>query len=173
MATEQNRCVEMQRLLGGISLKIAFQQAGTQRLVGNVSTGIFHPIVPAKFRKDIFLHLHNISHRGRFASWCLVSFRFVWRGLSNDITNWARSCLHCQQGKIHCHIRLLLQPIPIPQQWFAHLHINLVGPLLYSNSCNNIFTITERTSKWMKAIPFSDFRCGVGTCFVFFLDNPF
>jgi hypothetical protein len=41
MVTEENRCAETHRLLGGSSLKLAFQQAGTQRLVGNVSTVVF------------------------------------------------------------------------------------------------------------------------------------
>ncbi len=85
------------------------------------STGVFYPIVPAKFKKDIFLHLHNIS--GRLTSWHLVSSRFVWYRLSNDIDTWARSCLLCQQGKIKRYTHLLTQPIPIPQQGFAHLHI--------------------------------------------------
>ncbi len=60
MAAERNRCAETQRLLGGSYLLLAFRQAGTQRLPGDVSTGIFRPIVPKKFRKDIFLHFHNI-----------------------------------------------------------------------------------------------------------------
>jgi hypothetical protein len=41
-------------LLGGSSLKIAFQQAGAQRLVGDVSTGVFRPVVTEKFSKDVF-----------------------------------------------------------------------------------------------------------------------
>ncbi len=53
MAAEQNRCPEMQRLLGGTSLKLAFRQTGAQRLAGDISTGTFRPIVPLKFRKDI------------------------------------------------------------------------------------------------------------------------
>ncbi len=80
MAAEQNSCAETQRLLGGTSLKLAFRQAGAHRLAGDVSTGVFHPIVPQKFRRDIFLNLHNISHPGRLASRRLVSSRFVWRG---------------------------------------------------------------------------------------------
>jgi hypothetical protein len=87
MAAEQNRSAETQHLLGGSSLKLAFRQAGAQRLVGNVSTEVFHPIVPAKFQKDIFLHLHSISHPERLASWCLVSSRFVWLGLTDDATS--------------------------------------------------------------------------------------
>jgi hypothetical protein len=31
-----------------------------------------------------------------------------------------------------------------------------VGPLQYSNNFNYIFTIIDRTSKWMEAIPLSD-----------------
>jgi hypothetical protein len=45
--------------------------------------------------------------------------------------------------------------IPIPQRRFSHLHVNLVGPLQYSNNFNYIFTIIDRTSKWMEAIPLS------------------
>jgi hypothetical protein len=67
MAAEQNSCAETQRLLDGTSLKLAFRQAGAHRLAGDVS-GVFHPIVPQKFRRDIFLNLHNISHPGRLAS---------------------------------------------------------------------------------------------------------
>jgi hypothetical protein len=55
MAAEQNRCPETQRLLGGTNLKLAFRQTGAQRLAGDVSTGNFCPIVPLKFRKNIFL----------------------------------------------------------------------------------------------------------------------
>ncbi len=46
MTAEQNHFAEMQHLLGSSSLKLAFPQTGTQRLAGDVSTGVFHPIVP-------------------------------------------------------------------------------------------------------------------------------
>jgi hypothetical protein len=79
----------------------------------------------------------------------------VWRGLSSDVTAWARGCLACQRGKIHCHTRLVPFLIPILQRRFSHLHVDLVGPLQYSNNFNNIFTIIDRTSKWMEVIPLS------------------
>ncbi len=44
LAAEQNHCAETQHL-----------QAGVQRLVRDVSTSVFRPIVPEKFRKDINL----------------------------------------------------------------------------------------------------------------------
>ncbi len=80
----------------------------------------------------------------------------MWRGLSSDVAPWARGCLACQQGKIHRPKRLALQPIPIPQRRFSHLHVDLVGPLQYSNNFNYIFTIVDLTSQWMEAIPLSE-----------------
>ncbi len=80
----------------------------------------------------------------------------MWRGLSSDVTAWARGCLACQWGKIHRHTRLVPLPIPIPQGRFSHLHVDLVGPLQYSNNFNYIFTIIDRTSKSMEAIPLSE-----------------
>jgi hypothetical protein len=39
---------------------------------------------------------------------------------------------------------------------FSHLHVDLVGPLQYRNSFDYIFTIIDRMSKWMEAIPLSE-----------------
>jgi hypothetical protein len=64
--------------------------------------------------------------------------------------------LACQRGKIHRHTGLVPLPIPIPQWRFSHLHVDLVCPLQWSNNFNYIFTIIDRTSKWMEAIPFSE-----------------
>ncbi len=41
MVAEQNRWPEMQRLLGGSYLTIAFRQVGAQRLIGDVSMSVF------------------------------------------------------------------------------------------------------------------------------------
>jgi hypothetical protein len=86
MAAKQNHCPETQRLLGGTSLKLAFRQTGAQRLAGDVSTGNFRPIVPLKFGKSIFYHFHNVAHPRRLTFRCIISSRFVWCGLSSDVT---------------------------------------------------------------------------------------
>jgi hypothetical protein len=49
MAAEQNICAETQRLLGKTSLKLAFCQTCAHRLAGDVSKGVFRPIVPQEF----------------------------------------------------------------------------------------------------------------------------
>jgi hypothetical protein len=115
MAAEQHCCLEMQQLLGGTSLKLAFRQTGAQHLAGDVSTSTFRPMVPLKFRKAFFDNFHNVAHPGRLASRRIISSGFVWRGLSSNISAWARGCLACQRGKIsQRHTRQAPQPIPIP-----------------------------------------------------------
>ncbi len=131
MAAEQNRCPETQRLLGSTSLKLAFCQTGPQCLAGDVSTGNFHPIVPLTFRKSIFDHFHNIAHPRRLTSRHVISSRFVWRSLSSDVTAWARGCLACLWGKIHCHTRLVSLPIPIPQRLWWDLYSTVIIVIIF------------------------------------------
>jgi hypothetical protein len=92
MAAEQKR-MGRQHLIAGSSHKIAFQHFNRN----------FWPLCHSEIHKRNFLQLHNISYPGRLTSRHLVSSRFVWRKPSNDITNWVRSCLHCQQGKTPPH----------------------------------------------------------------------
>ncbi|OBQ31888.1 MAG: hypothetical protein AN484_28510, partial [Aphanizomenon flos-aquae WA102] len=44
-------------------------------------------------------------------------------------------------------------PIAVPRRRFSHIHVDLVGPLTPSNGNMYIFTIIDRTSRWMEAIP--------------------
>jgi hypothetical protein len=98
----------------------------------------------------------------------------VWRGLSSDVTAWACGCLACQRGKIHCHTCLAPQPIPIPQRRFSHLHVDLVGPLQYSNNFYYSFTIIDRTSKMDGSCSsFRNVRGGMYKSFNFYLDFTF
>jgi Integrase zinc binding domain/Integrase core domain len=122
-------------------------------LYGDVSTGCFRPLVPLDYRRTIFDSLHCGSHPGVRATRRLVSSRFVWASLSKAVTTWARECLDCQHAKTHRHMDLRPAAIPVPCRHFAHLHIDLVGPLPLSRGCQYLFTIIDRTTRWPEAIP--------------------
>jgi hypothetical protein len=157
MATEQATCPVTQRLIaGGSSLKIEFQDIPGHRLAGDSSRGLWRPLVPPKHRQAVFPHFHGIAHPGRLATCRLISSRFVWPGLSKDVTAWARECTACQRSKIHRHFQVRQKRIPVPQRRFAHIHIDLVGPLNPSNGFNHILTVIDRTSCWMEAIPLAN-----------------
>jgi transposase InsO family protein len=117
---------------------------------------VWRPLVPPKHRQAVFQHLHGIAHPGRLATRRLISSRFVWPGLSKDVTAWARECAACQQSKIHRHFQVCPKSIPDPQRRFAHIHIDLVTPLTPSNGFNHILTVIDRTSRWTEAIPLAN-----------------
>jgi hypothetical protein len=135
MAAEQHRCPETQRLLGGTSLKIAFRQTGAQCLDGDVSTSTFRPIVPSDSEK-VFLIISTMLFTPLGLP-LVVLFHPSLCGTDFPATSPpGPASLACQRGKIHRHKRLAPQPISIPQQRFSHRHVDLVGPLQYSNTFN-------------------------------------
>jgi hypothetical protein len=61
-------------------------------LPGDMSTGVWRPLVLPKHRRAVFHHIHNFAHPGRLAIHRLVYSRFVWPSLSKDVTAWVREC---------------------------------------------------------------------------------
>ncbi len=137
------------------SLSVVSQVVEGVEILGDVSTGVFRLLVPPAFREQVFLHLHNISHPGIRASRRLVCRSFCKSHMSQDVSAWASSCLSCQKSKVHRHVRLQTAHIPVPARRFAHLHIDLVGPLPLSSGFSYLFTIVDRTTRWAEAMPLS------------------
>ncbi len=77
----------------------------------------------------------------------LIASRYLWKGLSTDVTAWARACLHCQWAKVHRHVQVPPQHMPVPTRCFSHIHVDLVGPLPPSKGFTQLFTVMDRTSR--------------------------
>ena len=120
-----------------------------------ISTGIPRPLVPGSLQKPLFLQLHGLSHPGVRASRRLNSKHFVWKNISKDVGLWANSCISCQKSKIQTQIRSSAPQIPVLTRSFSHLHVDLVGPLPVSVGSNYLFTMVDRTTKWLEIIPLS------------------
>jgi hypothetical protein len=122
-------------------------------LLGDVSTGVFRPLVLIQHREAVFQSLHSIHHPGVRATRPLIAARFCWPQMAKAITQMARACLQCQRGKVHRHVHLQPTEIPVPHRRFAHLYVDLVGPLPPSRGHTYLFTIIDRTLRWPEAIP--------------------
>jgi Integrase zinc binding domain/Integrase core domain len=155
MALLQSACPDVRAMQDSPSLKISQLAVGDQMLFGDVSTGQFRPLVPGPMRRLVFDVLHAVAHPGVRASRRLVSSRFVWPGISADVQKWAAACLTCQQAKTHRHVKLTPEHVPVPQRRFAHVHIDLVGPLPLSSGYSYVFTMVDRTTRWVEAAPLS------------------
>ena len=83
-------------MMSSSKLQITTQAVGEETLLGDVSTGVFRPLVPIQHREAVFQSLHSIHHPGVRATRRLIAARFCWPQMAKAITQMARACLHCQ-----------------------------------------------------------------------------
>ncbi|XP_066949329.1 uncharacterized protein [Macrobrachium rosenbergii] len=76
---------------------------GGPKLLCDVSTGQPHPLVPASRCCLVFYVIHGLPHPSGRTTAKLLAEKFVWHGMRNDATAWARQCIRCQTSKIERH----------------------------------------------------------------------
>ncbi len=72
LAFAQPSCPDVQAMLVSPSLSVVSKKVGPAEILGDVSTGVFRPLLPARFRTAAVWSLHNIHHPGVRASRRLV-----------------------------------------------------------------------------------------------------
>ena len=155
LAKFQTMCSSVQETKVNPSLTVISHSIGNNDILCDISTGSLRPLVPLQLRRKLFEQLHNISHPGVRASKTLITSRFVWPGMSRDVGSWAKSCISCQKSKISTHVHSTVSPIPVPTWRFSHVHVDLVGPLPSSYGFMYLFTMIDRTTRWLEAVPLS------------------
>ena len=153
LAQLQTTCPEVVAMRRSDRLQVVSQAVGDTHLLGDISTETFRPLVLPQLRESIVTSLHSIHHPGVRATKQLMSARFCWPFLAKQAAALARACLSCQRGKVHRHIHLQPAAIPVPHRRFAHIHVDLVGPLPLSRGFQYLFTVIDRTTRWLEAIP--------------------
>ena len=153
MAVEQLSCPDLFHLQSSPTLHLVTVSVEGSPLLCDARTCVLRPLVPSSQKFKVFFALHSLSHPGIRASKRLISSRFVWRGLSSDVRDWCRACLPCQRGKVLRHVHLRPEKIPVPFRRFAHIHIDLVGPLPPSHGYTYLLTCVDRSTRWPEVIP--------------------
>ena len=128
---------------------------GMHKLLYDTSTGSPRPLVPAGMRREVFDIVHGLSHPGTSATVKNMTSKFVWHGIAKEVRAWARGCVACQTAKVHRHNKAPLHKFEMATAWFAHVHVDLVGPLPASRGYTHLLTVIDRFTRWPEAIPLS------------------
>ena len=123
------------------------------RIMCDTSRNVNRPILPPSWRRPAFDIIHDLSHPSVRTTKRLVGDKFVWHGMSKDVSTWAQQCLGCQRNKVHKGTHPPLGHFPVPLQRFSHVNVDLVGPLPPSSGYNHLMTVIDRTTRWPEAIP--------------------
>jgi hypothetical protein len=151
MAQQQQSCPDVASMLTSDSLHIASQVVSGVPVMGDVSTGVFHPLEPAQMCEAVFQSLHSIHHPRVRAKRRLITARFCWPQMAKSVTLMARACLFCQWDNVHRHIQLNPAVILVLHHHFAHIHIDIVG--LIPPYCGHMYLHCDRqASRWPEAI---------------------
>ena len=105
MARDQALDPDFRRLANDArtSLHLRAVDLGGRKLIVDVSNGPARPVVPFSWRRKIFDVLHGLGHPGVERTRQTVAEKFVWPSLRQDVTRWARECVHCQRAKVIKH----------------------------------------------------------------------
>lgn len=117
------------------------------------STDRIRPYVPLQYRRNVFNAIHNISHPGIRNTRKMITEKYFWPSMNNDIGLWAKTCIPCQKSKIHRHTNSELSSFP-PTDRFEHMHCDIVGPLeTTAQGHRYLITMIDRTTSWMECVP--------------------
>ncbi|MFN9957573.1 MAG: integrase zinc binding domain-containing protein, partial [bacterium] len=106
LSSAQLSCPDVQAMLASPSLSVVSKKVGAVDVLGDVSTGVFRPLLPARFRSAAVWSLHNIHHPGVKASKRLVCASFCWPKMGVFVSALIKNCLQCQKAKVHRHVSL-------------------------------------------------------------------
>ncbi|XP_030634258.1 receptor-type tyrosine-protein phosphatase gamma [Chanos chanos] len=115
--------------------------------------------VPATIRPQLLQWVHtslSSGHPGITRTKELISRRFWWPSLTDDVKDFVLSCPVCAQSKSSRALPSgMLEPLPIPARPWSHIAMDFITDLPPSSSYTIILVIVDRFSKMCRLIPLS------------------
>ena len=147
LASEQLKCPETQRFSGTKTAKPIEIEGHVIWCEGN------NPYVPANLRRMLFDTFHKLNHPGPESTAKSMAQHYHWKGMRQQVIDWAKECDVCQQSKTKKTILPKMDNRPVTYDKFQDIQVDVVGPLPTSRGHSYILTIICRTTNWFVAAP--------------------
>ena len=124
--------------------------------VNNSAHDIEQLVVPAQLRPPILRLAHNIPMAGHLVKKKTadrILARFYWPGVYRDVEEHCQTCSPCQKSSTRRVKKAPLVPLPIMDEPFRRIAMDIVGPLPRSNSGKRyILVICDYATRYPEAI---------------------
>ncbi|XP_075188552.1 uncharacterized protein LOC142270515 [Anomaloglossus baeobatrachus] len=121
-------------------------------------------VVPYRFRDELLRIAHEIplaGHLGVSKTKARLSHHFYWPKMGTDISNYCRSCITCQRvGKLGPAPKAPLISLPVIEEFFQRVAVDIVGPLAVPSSSGKRFvlTVVDFATRYPEAVALSSVR---------------
>ncbi|KAK3088363.1 hypothetical protein FSP39_018216 [Pinctada imbricata] len=115
--------------------------------------------VPQCLRKDVLRSYHDSlaggAHLGLDRTYKAIQLKYFWKGMYQNVADYIRSCNACQLAKKTTKpARAPLVNMPIEDDTFSRLHMDILGPLTTSDEgYKYILLVVDSFSKYPEAFP--------------------
>ena len=116
-------------------------------------------VLPIQCRQAVLKLAHDVpmaGHLGKHKTSCRILQRFYWPSLYQDVARYCKQCEQCQKCAPPRTRKAPLIPLPIMDEPFQRIAMDIVGPLPCSNSGKRyILVVCDYATRYPEAIPMS------------------
>lgn len=110
-------------------------------------------LVPKNCVNNVISAYHNLHHHGIKSTLNMLYQRFYWTDMRQDVINFIKTCIPCQQNK-SCRLpQLPIHLIKEPDHRFKHIHLDLIGKLSGDPEYSYTLNIRDRFTGYLTVIP--------------------
>ena len=114
-------------------------------------------VLPRRCRRAVLDLAHEIpvaGHLGKEKTRERILRRFYWPSLNKDVELYCRSCRVCQKSTQSRVKKAPMVPLPVIEEPFSRIAMDIVGPLPKSSSGNRyILVLCDYASRYPEAVP--------------------
>ena len=113
-------------------------------------------VVPQSLKIVVMKALHDLpmaGHPGFQKTYDRITEKFFWLNMHQEIKEYCTACHSCSLGKSNPHHRKApLQPLPVANEPFERISMDVVGPLKQTHNGNQyILVMIDSLTKWPEA----------------------